>query len=534
MLNLLLNQKPSYRAYFPTVFVFLLLFSIQPSFADETFNDVIILFDQSASMNDYDPKLASKVWMLTFIKTFEKPYNVFLVGFDDRLHEHAKATMAISGDVDSLRDKVKSIKTRGLTTDMEVPLRYLLERNAINPIAFAVIISDGEPEIWDDKRWYLSKKIRTDLRYEELNRQYRTFKARGFTNKQLYNRLKDLYQAKNLNYINERLGELKELVGEKLVFMDISGDFKYFKNWAKAANAQHILVDAVNEENLVESLRGAIISLQKKASKILSEQLPSDHEERIEPIPKPKAIKNPKPGIPVRPPIQAKPPPASPKIAPPTKKNIKATDKEELSERWKTLLPVILLLAAALLIFRKKTTPPGEGLKAQKTQKDKTYTNQTLEQVKAKLNKISVTSIKDAKKFIENEIQMTFNDTDKELLKLLDTEKEKFGSDKRGFLRIPLNSDTMIIYWKNKNGECHYGNAINISLKGVMFEAADFDDGRIDTIKCPKMGITFHIERSRVIRNEAGQVVAALDEFRYDIDERIKWIETLTRIGEEK
>ncbi len=325
------------------------MYSIPSSAADESVGDVIILFDQSASMKDYDPKLISKVWMLTFIKTFERPYNVFLVGFDDKLHKHAKVNMGNKKDVDALRDKIKKIETHGLTTDMEAPLRYLLERNDINPVAFAVIISDGEPEIWDEKRWYLSKKIRSDLRYEDLNKQYRSLKAQGFTKKQLYNRLQNLYHAKNLKVINERLGELSEKVGRKLVFLDISGDFKFFKNWAKAANAQHILANALGEENPVETLRSAILALQKKASDILSEQLPIDHEERMEPIPEPKAIEKPAPVTLPPPQIHEKPSSPTTKKSPPLKKEIRVTGKEDHSRIWIILLPLAILLVALFI-----------------------------------------------------------------------------------------------------------------------------------------------------------------------------------------
>ena len=398
ILNILLCPIQSYKIYFSPVIIFFLLCSTPASLADENVSDVIILFDQSASMNDYDPKLISKVWLLTFLKTFEKPYNVLLVGFDDKLHIHEKITMQNKTDVEPLREKIKRIETHGLTTDMEAPLRYLLERYDLNPIAFAVIISDGEPEIWDEKRWYLSKKIRSDFRYEGLTKQYLSLKNQGITKKQIYNRLKDRYQAMNLSVINERLAELKEKIGKKLIFLDISGDFKFFKSWAKSANAQYILANAQNEEDPAEALRNTMIALLEKASNILSEELPPDHEERvesnpvpkvieaapkpkaiepipgpkaIEPIPEPHLVKEPDPVTPPPPQIPAEPSVAPITKSPPSKGEIKvtkkATKKEEFLKGWMILLAAGLLLIVAFFYAlswdnRKKVKSTGPTL----------------------------------------------------------------------------------------------------------------------------------------------------------------------------
>ena len=529
-----LNKIQNICLYF-TAFIFILSCSLPASFADEYVGDVIILFDQSASMKDYDPKLISKVWMLAFIKTFKKPYNVLLVGFDDRLHEHVKATMKNKKDIETLRDKIKRIRMHGLTTDLEAPLRYLLEHNDSRPITLAVIISDGEPEIWDEKRWYLSKKIRTDNRYEELNKQYRSLKAQGFTKKELYNRLKNLYHARNLELINQRLAKLKEKLGGKLVFLDISGNFDFFESWAKAANAQFIPANARDDEYPVKALRSAIIAIQEKASAVLSEELPSEHEERTEPVPEPESVEEPVAVTPPQPQIPVKPPTASCKESPPLKTDVKVTDKEKLSRSWMIVLWVIILLMAAIFFsvlfrYRKRVKPALEEVE---WTKDKIRENQTPEQVDAKLKKLSSSSIKDANKFIENEIQMAINDADKEHVKLLDAEKDRFRFDKQDFMRIPLRPGAMIVHWINKKGDLRHGNAINISMDSVIFEAADFDDGRIDVIECPGLDITFHVKQSSIISNESGLVVATLDEFRYNIDDRIKWVETMTRIEEE-
>ncbi|HJP17967.1 MAG TPA: vWA domain-containing protein [Nitrospinota bacterium] len=319
-----------YKACFCTVFTFFLLCLIPTSSAEENVGDIIILFDQSASMKEYDPKSISKAWLITFMKTFNKPYNVLLVGFDERIHQHTKVSMKNKKDFQTLRDKIKRIEAHGLTTDMEAPFRYLLERDENHPIAFVVIVSDGEQEIWDEKRWYLSKRIRTDNRYEELNKQYRSLKAQGVTFKEIYNQLKTLYHARNLNLINERLAKLKEKIGRKLVFLDISGDFKFFEKWAEAMDAQYILANARGKEDPVEALRSAIIVLQERASDVLQEQLPSDYKERVEPIPEPQeeaeiSLSGPSP----EPELPAEPPAVSDKELPPLKSEVKETDKKE-------------------------------------------------------------------------------------------------------------------------------------------------------------------------------------------------------------
>ncbi|MBW1765008.1 MAG: hypothetical protein JRJ23_09780, partial [Deltaproteobacteria bacterium] len=222
--------------------LFFLLSSGQVVCAGNDVDEIVIFFDQSASINDYDPKMVSRKWLTDFITTFNNTCKVTLFGFDDRLHKHGHVTIHTKKDVEILLEKISLIESHGLTTNFEIPFQHLLTLDNRESLKVAVITSDWEPEIWDEKQWYLSKSVRDDQRYEDLTRQYHLMKSQGESPEQIYKKLHALYQARNLELIEERLALVKESIGEKLFLLDIYGELEYFARWADLLDSDSISI----------------------------------------------------------------------------------------------------------------------------------------------------------------------------------------------------------------------------------------------------------------------------------------------------
>ncbi|WP_156612393.1 vWA domain-containing protein, partial [Paramagnetospirillum marisnigri] len=195
--------------------------------------DIMILFDQSGSVGKHDPKLASKAWLLTFLKTFDNPYKIEVVGFDEALYRHLAVERDTATDIKALNQAIDEIEMAGKATDLEMPFRYLL--NFAKPSTkLAIIISDGEPEIWDAKLGYLSKEVQADTRYDDLNRQYQQMKDAGVSKRKRFEKLGALYHARNIELIEGQLPGIAKLIGDRLIIWDLSGTSYYLKTWAKA------------------------------------------------------------------------------------------------------------------------------------------------------------------------------------------------------------------------------------------------------------------------------------------------------------
>lgn len=542
-----LNQI--HRAFLAACLAVICICSSQSSFAVEETGEVAILFDQSASMNDFDPKLVSKKWLMELASSFKKPYNVVFAGFDDRLHEHVRLTTSKEEDARLLSEKIESVITGGITTDLETPLRYLTESNDKRPLSMAVIVSDGEPEIWDEKRPFLSKQVRTDKRYEDLNEQYRLLKSEGRDPRQIYDLLHANYQARNIKLIKERLMEIREKFGSKLVFLDVSGKSEYFRAWAKEAGSEYIAISPQRDASPVERLRAALISLKQKTADIVKEPQPEGKETALEiPLePVPKAT--PETGTP-----EARPEPVPVESKGQEDGGRKTEYEERTTEdltpaqaeqktgkpvavegRWPWLAVILLLLAATAVILcvvilqRKQEKPVELNEKIFTEKKEIKYTH-GLEQLREIAEEISKTSAKDITRYIDEEINAAMGDADELRLKLIVEEKEKFKFERRVTLRIPVPPGAMEVRWTNKAGELKNGPAREISMTAVLFEAKDFDGDGIDAIICPRLNLTLRVKRSDIRQREEGRVVALLEEFEDSIEDRMKWVETLTRI----
>lgn len=118
-------------------------------------------------------------------------------------------------------------------------------------------------------------------------------------------------------------------------------------------------------------------------------------------------------------------------------------------------------------------------------------------------------------------------------LKIMKGDKKTSRVERRLFLRIPVPPGAMEICWANENGEEHHGAAIDISLRGVLFEARDFDSTSIiEKIVCYSLGFTLPVRRSRIQHRDRDRAVAVIEGFQSKVEDQMKWIEIFTRIEE--
>lgn len=111
-------------------------------------------------------------------------------------------------------------------------------------------------------------------------------------------------------------------------------------------------------------------------------------------------------------------------------------------------------------------------------------------------------------------------------------EKLKYQFKRRVALRIPVPPGAMDILWEGGDGQIHRAPAVNLSLHAALFEAPGFDAVKIDTIERHGFQKVLRVKRCRIKRKKGNMVLAILDEFMDNVDDRMEWIEILTRIEE--
>ena len=247
------------------------------SYAENT-PEGIVLFDQSGSMKKCDPELRSKALIVEFIRSLKKPHRIVLAGFNEEIHEYITLVTATETDVEALAGEIQRIDARSLCTDLETPFRYLLERESNEDVKFVFIISDGEPDIWDGKLRYFSKRVKSDPRYEDLNRQYHMLKASGLSPDELFERLKHLYDERNLELIEEQVFRLKDGLGDRIILWDLSGESGYFRTWAEECGGLYLPMKAEEGVTTVDRLINVTLSVPGRSNSIVREPLPEDHE----------------------------------------------------------------------------------------------------------------------------------------------------------------------------------------------------------------------------------------------------------------
>ncbi|MEO5373960.1 MAG: VWA domain-containing protein [Alphaproteobacteria bacterium] len=541
-----------------------------PSLAEQR-PDIAILFDQSGSIARHDPKLASKAWLLTFLKTFSEPHKVALVGFDEELHEHLAVDTGSSADITALTDAVDAIITRGLATDLEVPFKYLVDHGD-PPVKLALIISDGEPEIWDGKLGYLSRRVRMDPRYDDLTTRYHEMEAAGVPRKQMYDQLGALFHTRNIDLIEAQMPKLSKLVGNRLVIWDLSGTSYYLRTWARAAGAQYMPMRVAAGESPVENLRRALVALQRTSSDVIGESLPAHHEGRAEevlsaiaetaPALRAEAEKGRGPGTPAptpapapapapeggaeatRPPIESPPPTvASPPVVPPPP--VTPTPVKELEGSSPYLLPLFLLAllivaAASYSIGRRRRAPPvtsGEiaGVQVSPAQASTAVAAPVAADIAPPVTRDLAPSppVDLAAEFIDSRVKGMVDDAERLRRRLLLDEGGTFDTQERRLsLRVVVPEGAMVVHWVAEDGTRHQSPAHDISMRGISFATGPVDAASITHIVCPGMETTLGVVKSRILRQNAGQAAAVLTEFTDDLDDWMRWVEIITRIDE--
>jgi hypothetical protein len=244
----------------------------------------IIFVDQSGSVKKHNSRLKSRALLIAFLRTFKKPFRIVLAGFNEEIHQYASVVTETEADIEALAGEIQKIDSLSYCTDLEIPFRYLLERDAKEAIEFALIISDGKPDIWDGKLRHFSEKVKFDPRYEHLNRQYRMLKASGLSADELFDRLRHLYHKRNLELIEEQLSKLRDGIGDRIILWDLSGESGYFKSWAEKSGAQYLPMKTEHNVTPVDLLRYGMLSFLVGSSRIVHEPSPRYRETPSESI----------------------------------------------------------------------------------------------------------------------------------------------------------------------------------------------------------------------------------------------------------
>ncbi|HIJ58046.1 MAG TPA: hypothetical protein HPP41_00055 [Deltaproteobacteria bacterium] len=242
----------------------------------------IIFVDQSGSVKKHDAKLKSRALLIAFLRTFKKPYRIVLAGFNEEIHEYVSIVTETEADMEVLAGEIQKINARSYSTDLEIPFKYLLERDGKEAVEFVLIISDGEPDIWDGKLRHFSKRVKSDPRYEDLNRQYRMLKASGLSPDELFDRLRHLYHKRNLELIEEQMSRLRDGLGDRIILWDLSGESGYLRSLAEKCGAQYLPMKTEQTLTPVDLLRYGTLSLLTRSSRIAREPPPQDRETGLE------------------------------------------------------------------------------------------------------------------------------------------------------------------------------------------------------------------------------------------------------------
>jgi hypothetical protein len=496
--------------------------ALRAALPPEPAGKIVIFFDESASMNKQNAVSVAKLWVATFLSTFTRPYQVSLVGFSETTVIHAEAFTADPTQIAAMRDKVGRLEARGLVTDLEKPFAYL-SRNK-ESITLAILITDGEPEIWDDKSWYLSRTIRHDDRYESLNANYRRMRDGGASREKRYGKLVKLYEARNLALIDRWLSTIRDSQTTQLITLDISGSKAYTRSWAEKSGGELVVADMKSRDPQAQ-LHSAFATLQEKVSAALDEPLPPDAAKRIET------------GSP--PPQAPAPQPAPAKTAPPL---------EQESRQWGLVAAIAggIIVCAAFFIGSKRApeqapasegVPPGEALlqveKAAKPPVDFGLLDESLQYVdtvKRRYRALAATSLEAAHRYINDEIRKAEKAGDEDRLLELMAQLRQGSFERRVSLRVPSPLGRMEIVWSGANGGEHHGEVINISMHSVLFDARDYRGEPVVAVYHHPSEHRFGIQSGHTVERDPGRKLLVIENFTDAIMDRMKWIELLTRL----
>lgn len=462
---------------------------------DERPATAIVLFDQSGSMGRFDSLAVSKIWLLTFNRTFADSHHVDLVAFDEDVHPPVRLTTGPETAPETITDTLEKIKIKGKATDLESPFRYLAGRQDLDDVSLILIITDGEPEIWDVGLGYLSAFVRSDPRYADLNDLFAALLRNKTTETAQYLLLRQGYHERNLELTQQRVAGLPPEIGDKTVIWDISGGSEYLRVWSKLMGAEYLGAPIAGQSDPVTALQQALGKLQAKTSVLISTPLPEDHRSRIDsvlssvPEVQEEIAENPAIETPPEPEPEPKPEPEPQDAAtPPGPQPIPAAPRPSAGQRRAAAVlfavGIVLFSGSLLWLF-------GLGRRSQ------------------------------------------YAALDRPALPAAVLPEGKAEGERRLAVRFPVPDRAMTAVWTNPDGSEGRGRVVNASLHGLLFEATDFHAEGIERLLFPATGGSLDVVRSRFIRREHGTAAVVIEEFANNINNWVQWVGHLDRLKEE-
>ncbi|MBF0218620.1 MAG: VWA domain-containing protein [Gammaproteobacteria bacterium] len=512
------------------IWLLLLLFPLcsQSSSVPMIGGDVVILFDQSQSMGRYNAKLVAEQLLLTLINTFGVNNPIIFAGFAEKVEVHLRIerydTPQTAIDREQLRQQIKAIPLRGKVTDFEPALRYL-ERydEQQGALALAVIITDGQPDIWDRKLRYLNPEIRHDPRYAQLNQRQEKMVEAGATADARYDALNHGYEEKNNEIIEQTLTQLASKTGERLILLNLgSGAENFMRQWHERAAATLIetplpVAADANQAATDTLLRQTLQQLLEISSRLFAVPLPGDAGQRIDLASDSDLFWTPPQRDSEKEQVVTPQPPTPPAmfVPPPPWYTIPLL-QQQLLLSWVLLLYLILRIRQRRDFARRALTfPPLD---------DPLY----VDAVQRRLFAISTTSPESANRYLDEQIREASSSGNKTRLRLLELEKLKYRFDRRISLRAKIPPDTMALICTPEVTSPL--TIIDISLQALHFHCAEFNNAKISGIQLLSSGETFAIATYHLRKRSEIDYILLLERFVNETEHRMRWIELLTRV----
>ncbi len=453
--------------------------------------EILILFDQSGSMQRYNTRELSMMWISSVIRNFDAPNKITLVGFDYEPHTHLSTVIHDEAALSPLSSTLNNIQLSGMATDLEIPLRYIQQKSDEKSVKMVLLITDGEPDVWDKDTGFLSPRILTDQRYADLNEQYHALKATQISEEGLYQRLSEPYRQRNLELTEKALLNLQNKIGNKLVIWDISGKSERLKQWADSLKGHHMPLDTESQEPLEDSMEEVL-----EATLDTTKTLMEEPEQTLEPESAETTnslATTPATGI-----IPPQPPAAEP---------------EPNSDWFRNYVYLFILFIVVtsillLMLFRRKSV-------------------EVLEKEETLLDRDEILD------YIEQRIKSAKEDTEEFVSEVFEKATEGLGDNKRLSLRVPLPPGTVIVHWTDRDGASQSASAVDISMHGILIDTPRCDTGAIDSVEVPKKQLSLGVARSLIKRRDSEKFVITLLEFEREVEDKMAWIELQTRINEE-
>jgi hypothetical protein len=477
---------------------------------------IVILFDESASMNKHNVAAAAKLWIETFIRSFTKPYQISLAGFSETALIHAEASIADPAQVVAMLKKVERLQARAVVSDLEKPFAYLAQNK--DAITLAILITGGGGEIWDDKSGYLSRTIRYDDRYANLNAIYRRMRDVGASRKERRHKLSKKYVERNQELIGQWLSVIKDSPTLQLIALDVSGSNAHIKSWARQVGGGLVVADMKSHDPQAAA-RLAFSTLQEKAAAAIDEPLPTEAAEKKERGSPPSPTPVPSPTPAPAPAVAPTPLPAPSQ----TDASIKASTPGQKSPRWELLTAIVAgLLVCAVFFIKRKCKPAQADTPAEVPPNGPVMIEKTEDK------------LPEAPRHIGAEIEKTEEASVAGSPRDLMAHLWHGAFDRRSSIRILAQPGTIDVVWRGADGGEHRGAVSGISWRTVMFGATNHRDETIVAVLHHPTGHRFGIQSYRIEERDNGQKIVMIEKFADTITDRMNWIELLTRLDSDQ